>query len=593
MLASQALCNQGHRGRRYWLENHAIIEDEDGLLTTIKEAGGLRMAQLMLNSLRWHQREIWKCPDRKIIGKARQIGFSTDEELNLYFDVKKNSWNAAVIADDLDSAKYLFEKFERCHANDDLDKPALRTSSVRQMRFEDRQGRVEVSTAQSPDALRSRTLQAIHGSECAFWGEDGPKCHKAIMKFVRDRLNTSVTYESTGNGEDPLFYSMWQNASKYCKLTFIHDKDAPFEFRIKRKILDEEKWNGFHPLFVSVLIDERARHKLKKGEEQQILATLDEEEKWLVNDIKVSLEFLKWRRWAIVKLCDNDINDFHEQYPVTENQMFVKRGSLRFNIDILNRMIIEEGRRGFLRLEDKWSRNITFVEEPHSDLTVFRNPDENHRHILAIDPAEGIESEGRCEFCSGTADETSIQLYDMDAGGKLEQIALFHGPYTEEEVLEQFLLMAEWAHGAFVVIERVGGHGEHITVEVEKRYPAERIFSMEGRNNTGLKVHAVNRPDLIADVASLLHNDLLAIHSERTVHQLSQVKKFHARRYQAASGHHDDDLSSLWGIVAGWRNYPRDLLPLEASRRMLHKSQDHIRRFNEEQIVNPDPMGFY
>ena len=148
MLSRLAKCRKGHKGRRYWLENHARIETEDSIITTIKEAGGLRMAQLMLNSLRWHQREILKYPDRKILGKATQIGFSTDEELNLCFDVKKNGWNAAVIAHDLTSAKYLFEKFERCHANDDLDKPELRTASVRQMRFADRQGRVQVSTRQ-------------------------------------------------------------------------------------------------------------------------------------------------------------------------------------------------------------------------------------------------------------------------------------------------------------------------------------------------------------------------------------------------------------------------------------------------------------
>ena len=116
---------------------------------------------------------------------------------------------------------------------------------------------------------------------------------------------------------------------------------------------------------------------------------------------------------------------------------------------------------------------------------------------------------------------------------------------------------------------------------------------MDGANKTGLKVHSGNRPDLIADVASLLHIDQLSIHSERTVHQLSQVKKFQGRRYQAATGHHDDDLASLWGIVQGWRWYPEGLMPLEASRRMLHKSHDAITRFNEEQISNPDPMGFY
>jgi len=589
-----ARCRSGAQGYRHWLENHCYIETEDAQVMTILSAGGLRVAQRMGFSLSWHQRHIWKCPERTLDLKSRQVGKSTEKAMKVYGDAKFHGRSGAVIAHDLKSAEYLFEKFDRCWKNDGLEQPKLRTSNVRQMRFAGRQGRVEVCTAQSPDALRSRTLQDIWGSEVAFWGEEGPKLHKAVMKFVGRRPGTCVEYETTAQGEDPLFHPMWQNAEQYCKLKFTEDVTAPFGFRIERVITDNDKWNQFHPMFTSVLVDEKASLKLEEGEEVHILKTIDEEEEWLLADQGASFEFLKWRRLTIVHECNGDLNDFHQEYPVTAEQAFVATGRPRFNYDPLNRMHIEPGLRGFLQRTSKYSGDLKFVEDSKADLVLFRPPEPGHRYVMGVDPAEGIPSENpNCPHCSGEADEASMQVYDIDTP-KLEQVALYCGPFNEEELIEPMVALAEFFNMAYIVPERVAGHGEHLCFSLERKYPIERVF--KGKKGMGLDVHTGNRTGLVDDVASVLKEEMLDLHSERTIHQLKMVKKIIVRskdQSKARAGHHDDDLSSLWCVVQGWRFYPRGLDPIEKHQHLVRRRAGRFQQIEEQDNTNPDPMGFY
>ena len=599
---AKARCRSGWKGHQHWLENYAFIEADDSIIKTVRQAGGLRKGQRMLLSLSYHQRKIWKCPERTIIDKFRQEGFSTLEALQMYWDVKEQGWSGAVIAHDLPSAEYLFEKFERCHHNDVLDKPDLRTANIRQIRFGNQQGRVEVCTAASPTALRSRTLQTIHGSEVAYWGDEGPKLHKAVMKFVGQKPHTSVVYESTANMEDPLFYPMWQNAEKYCHLEFIEDETAPYGFKIERTITEPDKWNKFHPLFISVLINARASMDLEEGEDTEILESLNspefggEEEEWLLTSHDASFEFLKWRRYTIVHESNGDLNDFHQEYPVTAAQSFVSFGKLRFDWDVLNKMPIENGTHGTLS-PPSFRKGIEFRDDPQAPLIIFRPPESGHRYVMAIDPAEGIPSENpNCVHCSGESDEFSCQVYDIDAGPKIEQVALLAGGFSEDEMSRPCRLLAEWFNYAYVVIETVGGFGTHMRSVFEESYPGDRLYHEEGTRAIGLKVHRGNRMGLIDEVASSVHEGLVDIHSERTIHQLKVIKRVKPTRDEAISGHHDDDLASLWGVIRGWQFYPRHLQALEQQKQTLERRRRGLlTQIGEPDslIANPDMNGFY
>lgn len=557
----------------------------------------------MALSLRHHQRYIWKCPERTLELKSRQVGLSTENEADLYVRAKDDGANCAVIAHDLATSKKIFEMFGRYHDYDSLDKPRLKRGNVGEMIFADREGAIEVSTAGSPNALRGRTPQAIHGSEVAWWGEHGPAVDTAVKQAVPKRLGTSIVYETTANGEDPLFFPMWQNAATYCHLRFEEDPDAPFGFHIERTIDDPDgQWNQFHPLFVSALDDEDCRMDLEADEAERF-AQLDEEEQWLVDMHSAPLEFLKWRRSVLASECRGDLNILHQEYPVTADQAFVGSGNPRYRHDILSRMKIEPGRRGYLVRDTRWEARVFFREEKTGDLLLFRPPVPWHRYVVSVDTSQGIQTEasGRCPLCKGKSDESSVQVLDIDCGGQAEQVALLHGRIDEEELIDPVLTLCRWYNLAYLVVEHTGGYGEHLIQEVMKEYPMDRIFhgqdwrgnSSRGRGKPGLGIHVANRSRLLTDLASLLHGMHLDLHAERTVHQLRQIKRMQGGRYEAAPGHHDDDVFSLIGAMVGWKFYPDHLEPGNlAPKRSPFDHQPQAHRFGAGP-VNPDPEGYY
>lgn len=576
----------------YWLTNHAVIETEKGQILSFKDAGGLTRGQRKTASLRYHSQHVWEDEFTGIITlKSRQQGITTEEQAYQYWDSKYNGKNGTVIAHTSDAAQYIFEKWQRYRREDKFAPPKTSQSSVRRVVFEDRPGRYEVTTAGSPEALRSRNIHNIHESECAYYGENGSKLERAIAQF---RGLKYVHKESTAKGEDPVLYPSWTKAERYCKLTFIEDEEAPFGFKVERKILDEEKWNKYYPNFLSVLDDDRVHFSVTNDQEDHIVKTADDEEKWLLTEIKAPISFLVWRRSALYgPQCEGDINTLHQEYPVTAEQAYIMSGSPRFDHNLLNQMPVIDGARGFLKPGKRWtSDQIEFVPDQKADLVVFQKPQNGHRYVMSIDPSQGLDSENpSCEFCSGDRDESSVIVADIDAPEGIKQVALLAGSLNEEELIDPCLLMAQWYNMAFVCIERVGGYGDALMIAFKNRYEAQRLYKMYGSKSAGLKVHHGNRTQLLNQLAASLHRKELWLTSKRTVHQMKQVKRTAGGKYEAAAGHHDDDVSALWGIIAAAEEFPEYLNPVEQNFAFKRRREREMERHNDFQ--NPDPMGFY
>ena len=318
-------------------------------------------------------------------------------------------------------------------------------------------------------------------------------------------------------------------------------------------------------------------------------------------DLQAAARFLKWRRATLAGECMGDINLLHQEYPLTPQQGFIGHGSKRFARTWLDRLPIREGRRGFFRQESRWRRNLVFVDDGGSPLVIFRDPIRHNRHVLSLDPSEGIPSDVKdikCEHCMGAGgDQASIQVFDIDVPAGVEQIACLHARIGEEEILDPLLSLAEWAGMPYIVVETVGGHGTHVLEKLRKVYPRERLFRELQRNGRrsrdyGLKVHAGNRIRLLADVAGHLQGERLIIHDETTQHQLAQVELGRGGRYEAHAGHKDDAVFSLIGIVQGWMTYPDQLDP-DYPRELGSRRERWLPKRRWEQPVNPDEGGFY
>jgi hypothetical protein len=547
---------------QYHLEKYVYIKDKKGALRPI---GELTRPQKMLLSLIHHIQVEWKSQGflvRILALKTRKTGFSTLEACRQLLQVFQHAYESMIIAQDLPTASYIFEILKRTYDHYTLPKPVAQRSNKREIKFKDTEGYIEVFTANQVAATRGRTPQIIHGSEVAWW-EKGSEAAVGLFQAIAREPNTTVILETTAHGEDLLFKPMWDKAQEGVALRFRDDPDAPYGLAIDLEILNEDEWNGYFPLFISAMDDEACYEEVTDDEAARIMQTLDADEVVLHKRFGVKPGFIKWLRKCLRYQCQGLKRIRQQEYPITPEEAFVVSGDPRFDVEALNEMDIEVGKRGYLTRSDKWNREVTFKEDRFEKLVVFRRPQPGHRYVIGVDTAEGILPEGASD-----PDESVASVFDIDNGPSIEQVAILAGQLSEEYMVEPCALLAEWYNMAYIVPEWTGGHGEHLSEGLAKKYPTDRIYHAMRAGRTsekmGLTIGA-NRHQLITDLAEAIAERQIQIRDRGTIQQCKTFVWSRRGRVEASAGHHDDRVFAVIGAVHGWQFYPRSIKPSDGS----------------------------
>ena len=544
-LRRQADVLLSKQDRLHHLQHHFWIKDKNGNVCLMKP---LKKAQRMLHALLQACRTQWNIPARVLAYKSRQVGISTFVEADMFLEVMQHGYNGLVVAHDLSTAQRIHEILKRFYDYYDLAKPEAERSNKRETKFKDHEGYIEVITANKANAARGRTLHYSHISELAFY-EQGTDATAAIFQAVPNTPNSTIIVETTPNGDDLLFKPMWEGAANHCKLEF--DEAADGTFIPHYEVTNAEKWNRYLPFFIGALEDEDCYMPMEDNwERKRIMQTLDAYEESLMQRFSASAEFIKGRRHLYVHNCSSDIRILKREFPVTAAEGFVASGRPRFDHDKLDLMPLEDGHKGYLVRDDTWARNIRFVRDRQENLTLFRQPLRNHHYILAIDTAEGILPEGAKD-----PDASVGIVIDMDEGGVAAQVATFCGQLSEENIIDEIHMMADFYNQAFIVPELGGGHGTHLLEELLKRYPESRIYHRES-GSIGWKSHVGNRKLLIDRLASAIADDQILIRDVRTNDECKEFKWNPHGKVEASPGHHDDHVIALALGVVGMREYP-------------------------------------
>ena len=131
--------------------------------------------------------------------------------------------------------------------------------------------------------------------------------------------------------------------------------------------------------------------------------------------------------------------------------------------DILDLQPLEEGRRGYLIPDEKWGQSLRFISDKTEALTIFRDPQPNHRYAIGIDTAEGILPEG-----SKDPDRSVACVLDLEDGCR--QVAVLAGHISEEPFAEMVTLLGQYYNMAFMVPE-VSGYGTHVCIYLGNYFP--------------------------------------------------------------------------------------------------------------------------
>lgn len=541
--------------RAWHIQRHLWIKDKHGRVVRLSP---LKRAQLrLLNTLRYFRQLKQKV--RLGILKSRKVGASTLIEGDMFLEVLENQYDAIVIAHDKPTAKFIFSMCARFYEHYDLPKPELQRSSTYEMKFRKHEGFIEVHTANQYRSTAGRTPQYVHCSESAWW-ERGVEASTSLLQTVADLPGTTLIHETTANGQDPMFFPLWEMAYNNARLTFTDQLQPTF------KVTDVDAWNGYVPFFISVMDDEHCQEAFPGEDERyRFEQTLTDYEMALREQHSAPLEYLNWRRFAIKNRCGGDMNIYNQEYPETPELAFVLSGRPRLNRVVLASMPVEkEPAVGRLSVTEYWDKQITFVPDPAEDLKVFTPPVQNHRYVIGVDVAEGKEADGVLD--KEKAGDDSVALVLDITTTPWQQVATLAGKISEENLVEPLTLLGRWYNLAFIVIEN-NSVGKHVAITIPKppfTYPLAKLYHKDDWNEekrrmqreVGWRTHSGSKSLLVGWLADAIEQKSVILRDEETVRQCMRfVRK--GTKVEGAAGSHDDHPMALGLAIIGARSSPR------------------------------------
>lgn len=347
---------------RAYIEKYLKIKDKKAKIIDLT----LNEPQMKLYNALKKQYQEGK-PQRAIVLKARQMGFSTLTEAMIFkktvtdFNIKSGIITHEAVATD-----NLFNMSKRYLDNlpEEL-KPQIQKSNAKELVFDTKEGNglkgvIKCMTAGNVTVGRSDTFQNLHISEYAFWGGKKKDTLTGLLQTVPDELNTMVVIESTANGYDD-FKDMWDDA--------VAGKSS------------------FVPVFC-------AWHELPGYRKEYDGFELDNEEKELKVLYDLDNEQLAWRRWCIQNNCRNDVNMFKQEYPSCPEEAFLSSGNCVFNKEnliarieqIRNKEPLKRG--SFLYDYDGLKiSNIRWQDEKDGIIKIYKDVEKGRPYVIGGDTA--------------------------------------------------------------------------------------------------------------------------------------------------------------------------------------------------------------
>lgn len=481
---------------------HWIVNDRGEVIPFVPKPVQLKLLAAL------EEQRVAGLPQRGIILKARQLGFSTMAQSMIEWRATtRPNHKALVVAQDTKTAGSLFDmgKLMWARTPDKLGlKPPIVNESntmgskfilwgepARMLRREGQLGlnsQLTIGTSKEVEAGRGLTIHSLHLSEVAFYLDTRKLL--AILNSVPDHPDTLVLKESTANGINH-FKDDWDAAeageSAYVPIFAAWHEDP------------EKNWLPF------ANEQERAVFAETVGE-----GPWGEEEPGLVRDYGCELEQLHWRRYTIVNKCASDLSKFHQEHPSTPQQAFLTTGKQVFSLVLLNAALKQtessdprfpsaetpgpqlgqlvgelqrsfQGRHGstlivpaaarFEPIEYGVSRwKVWELPESGYDAEGMPKRDEAGARVPPGQYVIGVDVMGGEDVDHTEAANHAIEVIDHRS---LRQVAEYVSQEDPDELALQVLLAALLFNGAWVAPEVTGGWGGPIArkLAIDWRYP--------------------------------------------------------------------------------------------------------------------------
>jgi hypothetical protein len=349
------------------------------------------------------QREYsWKCGQRNIVLKARQVGITTYVAARFFLHTITRPGTLTVqVAHSQESAEVIFNIVKRFWENlPEAMKGALvkSRSNVRQIVFPGLDSEYRVETAEE-NAGRGMTIQNLHCSEVSRWPRGGMETLAALRAAVVPR--GEIVLESTPNGASGAFYGEWRCADE----------------------------TGYTKHFFPWWFEESYREIVSGA-----LQPLNKEESDLVQRYSLDAEQIEWRRnqWKMLRSLGE------QEYAEDANSCFLVSGECVFEVEAIERAAANAG-------------EVIAVED-NGRLTIWLPPHGGKRYIVGVDTAGGgVDGDYAC-----------AQVVERGIG---MQCAELHGHFPPYELARRVAELGQRYEDALLAVER-NNHGYAVLVHL-------------------------------------------------------------------------------------------------------------------------------
>lgn len=459
-----------------------------------------------------------------LILKGRQQGFTTlITAYQLASTIMNKNFQGFTVADEGTNTETIFQNKAKYPYNllPDALKPTEKFNNKRQFLFEKLNSSWEVDTA-TENMGRSRTINFLHGSECAFWKHGIASTQAGIGEALTK--NCIKIYESTANGFND-FEKMWSSGRHInCFYEWWKTPEYRFNFR-----------------------DEKQKQKFI--EELETKDWIHERCKWLLEEKKLDLEQIYWYYNKYLNYIDKEL--IKQEYPCSPQEAFLTTGLCYFDKEQIVRRILEVQKpikKGYFNYTTKAFRDnygeeyikidkYEWVEDEEGCIEIYEDVQKRHPYVLGGDTA----GDGSDFFTAHVLDNIT---------GK--QVVKLKQKFNEIEYTMQIFCLGMYYNEALIGLET--NFSTYPTNKLdEMKYPnlyvreKEDTYQDKKEKRFGFKTTPITRPLILAELQSIVLNSIEKINDKETLEEMLKfIKNMDKKgRPEAEVGYHDDLVMAL------------------------------------------------
>lgn len=432
---------------------------------------------------------------RFLVLKARRQGITTFEQaMNFWTVATKPNRKVLTLAHNAESTEKVFRIpnffFDRL---DPHFRPARLTShNKRDLNFPVLNSLYYVGTAGSRGLGRGDTLNRVHWSEVA-WSKGGIEEQRNLLAGLTEACSHGeVVLETTANGVGDLFHALWSEASQ-----------------------GQGEWTA---IFFPWWEDPTYRTRLSKDGEREVLASLTDEEKDLVERFGLDAEQLAWRRAKTAEIKGS----FKQEYPEDPSTCFLVSGSRFFDATIVDQLM---------------KRVKPPIEERDGgQVRIFERAAAGRRYVAGCDVSEGVP-DGDFSVC---------KILDAES---MREVAVMRGRWRPEEFARRAAALCLEYNTALLAVERNNhGHSALNTLMNVLRYPnLYRHLDYDARTgqslpSIGWPTDLKTRPIMLDELRAAIEAGQLEVRDRVLLEECLTFQANKTGKYEAREGCHDDDI---------------------------------------------------